>query len=91
MYGSMIPMIYMMINIKENINMKHIYNRNYDYSETSANIRISMDKKLRLKAFSESLCDPDTVFVSMKDVVDNFLDGNRETIENYLTWLKENS
>ena len=71
--------------------MKHHYNRNYDYSETSANIRISMDKKLRLKAFSESLCDPDTGFVSMKDVVDNFLDGNREIIENYLTWLKENS
>ena len=71
--------------------MKHTYNRNYDYSETSANIRISMDKKLRLKTFSESLCDPVTGFVSMKDVVDNFLDGNREIIENYLTWLKENS
>lgn len=70
--------------------MRHNYNRNYDYSETSANIRISMDKKLRLKTFSESLCDPDTGFVSMKDVVDNFLDGNREIIENYLAWLKDN-
>ena len=70
--------------------MKHNYNRNYDYSDTSANIRISMDKKRRLKAFSESLCDPDTGFVSMKDIVDNFLDGNREIIEDYLTWLKDN-
>ena len=70
--------------------MKRNYNRNYDYSDTSANIRISMDKKYRLKAFSESLCDPDTGFVSMKDVVDNFLDGNREIIENYIIWLKDN-
>lgn len=70
--------------------MKHNYNRNYDYSDTSANIRISRDKKHRLKAFSESLCDPDTGFVSMKDVVDNFLDGNREVIEDYLIWLKDN-
>lgn len=70
--------------------MKHNYNRNYDYSEVSANIRISMDKKLRLKAFSESLCDPDTGFVSMKDVVDSFLAGDKRLIENYLTWLKEN-
>ena len=70
--------------------MKHNYNRNYDYSDTSANIRISMDKKRRLIAFSESLCDPDTGFVSMKDIVDNFLDGNREIIEDYLTWLKDN-
>ena len=53
----------MMINVKENINMKHIYNRNYDYSDTSANIRISMDKKLRLKAFSESLCDYISIYL----------------------------
>ena len=50
-----------------------------------------MDKKLRLKAFSESLCDPDTGFVSMKDVVDGFLAGDKGLFENYLMWLKENS
>ena len=71
--------------------MKHRYNRNYDYSETSANIRISMDMKLRLKAFSESLCDPDTGFVSMKDVVDGFLAGDKSLFENFLMWLKGNS
>ena len=71
--------------------MKHHYNRNYDYSETSTNIRISMDMKLRLKAFSESLCDPDTGFVSMKDVVDGFLAGDTSLIDNYLIWLTANN
>ena len=71
--------------------MKHHYNRNYDYSETSANIRVSMDTKLRLKAFSESLCDPDTGFVSMKDVVDSFLAGDTKLFDNYLVWLTENN
>lgn len=71
--------------------MKHRYNRNYDYSETSANIRISMDMKQRLKAFSESLCDPDTGFVSMKDVVDGFLAGDTSLIDNYLIWLTGNN
>lgn len=68
--------------------MQHKYNR--DYSETSGTLRISLDKKMKLKAFAESLCDENTGFVSMREVIDNFLEGNREIIDSYIVWLKEN-
>ena len=70
--------------------MQHKYNRNYDYSDTSATIRISLDRKMKLKAYAESLCDADTGFVSMRKIIDDFLDGNRETFNDYLIWLKDN-
>lgn len=68
--------------------MKHNYDQNY--SETFANVRVSLDMKLRLKEYAESLTDPITGFVSMRSVIDKFLKGDRNFIENYLNWLATN-
>lgn len=69
--------------------MKHNYSRHYDYSDVTSAIKISMDKKLKLKEYTESLCREETGFVSMRAIVDLFLDGDKFAFENYLTWLKD--
>lgn len=69
--------------------MKHKYIRNYDYSDTTSAIVISMDKKLKFKEYTESLCLEETGFVSMRAILDLFLDGDKSAFENYLMWLKD--
>ena len=69
--------------------MQHKYIRNYDYSDTTSAIKISMDKKLKFKEYTESLCHEETGFVSMRTIMDLFLDGDRSAFENYLAWLKD--
>lgn len=68
--------------------MQHKYTRNYDYSDKFAPVRVSMEQKMRLKEYAESLCNDRNGFVSMKDIIDSFLDGNMETFVNYTTWLE---
>lgn len=69
--------------------MKHKYIRNYDYSDVTSVIVISMDKKLKFKEYTENLCHEETGFVSMRAVMDRFLDGDKSAFENYLMWLKD--